>query len=206
MYTYICGNIINNKNGRTLFFRKIYLSHLIRKGSKGLCVRGELETEQTATYWSQVPLTIEALLSHSAGLLNRGSWGPKPSAGSWFSLPRTTTRNPNNWLQLTRTLCGTGLYSCLTSTCFLWASHLHRIQSVHSQGYILISSIGCTCFLIDGWIEGQCVRKCLRYVYLGCISSLMQISLNIIDILCLHIFFWIRLWAIIRGGSITKLM
>ena len=29
-------------------------------------------------------------------------------------------------------------------------------------------------------------------VYLGIISSLMQISLNIIDILCLHIFFWIR--------------
>ena len=30
------------------------------------------------------------------------------------------------------------------------------------------------------------------YVYLCSISSLMQISLNIIDILCLHIFFWIR--------------
>ena len=29
-------------------------------------------------------------------------------------------------------------------------------------------------------------------VYLGSISSLMQISLNIIDILCLHIFIWIR--------------
>ena len=28
-------------------------------------------------------------------------------------------------------------------------------------------------------------------VYLGSISSLMQISLNIIDILCLYIFFWI---------------
>ena len=30
------------------------------------------------------------------------------------------------------------------------------------------------------------------YVYLGSISSLIQISLNIIDIFCLHIFFWIR--------------
>ena len=29
-------------------------------------------------------------------------------------------------------------------------------------------------------------------VYFGSISSLMQISLNIIDILCLHIIFWIR--------------
>ena len=83
---------------------KIYLSHFIRKGFervvKGLCVRGELETEQTATYWPQVPLIIEALLSHSAGLLNRRSWGPKPSAGSWFSLPRTATRTPTNWIQL----------------------------------------------------------------------------------------------------------
>ena len=31
------------------------------------------------------------------------------------------------------------------------------------------------------------------YVYLGSISSLMQISLNIIDILCLNIFFWITM-------------
>ena len=30
------------------------------------------------------------------------------------------------------------------------------------------------------------------YVYFGSISSLIQISLNIIDILCPHIFFWIR--------------
>ena len=37
----------------------------------------------------------------------------------------------------------------------------------------------------------MCVCVCV-YVYLGSISSLIQISLNIIDILCLHIFFWIR--------------
>ena len=74
-----------------------YTSHtLFEWVVKGLCVRGELETEQTATYWPQVPLSLAALLSHSAGLPNRGSWGPKPSAGSWFSLPRT----PTNWLQL----------------------------------------------------------------------------------------------------------
>ena len=32
----------------------------------------------------------------------------------------------------------------------------------------------------------------LKCVYFGSISSLIQISLNIIDIFCLHIFFWIR--------------
>ena len=44
-----------------------------------------------------------------------------------------------------------------------------------------------------------------KYVYLGSISSLMQISLNIIDILCLHIFFWIRsnsrITFIVFGGN-----
>ena len=60
-------------------FRKIYLSHFIRncceRVTKGLCVRGELETEQTATYWPPVPLSLTVLLSCSVGLLNRGSWG-----------------------------------------------------------------------------------------------------------------------------------
>ena len=36
--------------------------------------------------WPPVPLSLAALLSRSAGLLNRGSWGPKPFAGCWFSL------------------------------------------------------------------------------------------------------------------------
>ena len=80
--TYTCGNLINNNDERTQFFRKIYFSHFIRKGcekvAKGLCVSGELETGQTATYWPLVPLTVAALLFHSAGLLNRRSWGPKP--------------------------------------------------------------------------------------------------------------------------------
>ena len=106
-----------------------YTSHsLFEKVAKGLCVRGELET---ATYWPKVPLSFTTLLSHSAGLLNRWSWGPKPSAGSWFSLPRTATRT------LTDSNSGTGLYNCLTSTCFLWASHVHRIQPVHISRWYL---------------------------------------------------------------------
>ena len=104
-----------------------YTSHTLF--SKGLCVRGELETEQTATYWLQVPLSLAAFLSHTAELLNQRSWGPKPSAVSWFS---------QSW----------------TPTCFPWASQSHWIQPVHGQGYIMISSTGYTCFLIDGWVEG----------------------------------------------------
>ena len=75
-----------------------YTSHtLFERVAKGLCVKGELEMEQTATYWSQVPLSFAALLSYSAGLLNREFWGSKPSAGSWFSLSRTATRTPTNF-------------------------------------------------------------------------------------------------------------
>ena len=64
LYTYTCGNKINNNDERTHFFRKIYLS-LYSKGSRKGCVRGELETEQTATYWPKVPLSLAALLSYS---------------------------------------------------------------------------------------------------------------------------------------------
>ena len=74
----------------------------------------------------------------------------QPSTVSCFSLPWTAT----NWLQLTEPVCGTGLYNCLTYTCFLWASHLHPIQPVHSKGYTLISSTGCTCYL----------HRCISYL------------------------------------------
>ena len=120
-----------------------YTSHFIRKGcekvAQGLCVRDERETEQTATYWSQVPLSLAVLLFRSAGLLNRGSWGPSPL----WELVLTTAC----YLQLTQPVCGTGLYNCLTYTCFLRASHLHPIQPVHCQGSTLISSTGCTGYL-----------------------------------------------------------
>ena len=57
--------------------------------------------------------------------------GHKLSVSSSFSLPRTATQTPTNWLQLTQGVCGTWLYNCLTYTCFLLASQLHRIQPVH---------------------------------------------------------------------------
>ena len=142
----------SHNDERTHFYRKIYLSHFIRNGCervvKGLCVRGVLETEQTATYWPPVPLSLAALLSRSAELLNRGSWGP--IALCWVLVLSTVS-----YLPLTPTSCGTGLYNCLTSTYFPWVSHLRPIQPVHSQGYTLISSTGCTCSLIDGWVGGQ---------------------------------------------------
>ena len=108
-------------------------SKWLRKGWCWLCVRGELVTEQTATYWPQVSLTIAALLPHSAGLLNRGPAGPNLLSGTalttascsqlqlelklWLQLKLNTACLE---LQLTQAVCGTWLYNCLTST-FLWA-------------------------------------------------------------------------------------
>ena len=149
----------HNNDERTHFFRKIYLSHFIRNGCervmKGLCVRGKLETEQTATYWPPVPLSLAALLSRSAGLLDRGSWGH--IALCWVLVLTTASYLQLTDSKLTEPVCRTGLYNCLSSTCFLWASHLHPIQPVHSQGYTLISSTGWICSLIGGWVGGQYV-------------------------------------------------
>ena len=122
---------------------------LFERIAKGLCVRGELGTEQTATYWPQVPLSLAALLSYSAGLLNRQSWGPSPLLGAGSHCLKLQLELQLQLTPTKSTLCGTRLYNCLTSTCFLWVSHLHRIQPVHSQGYILMSLTRCTCFSID---------------------------------------------------------
>ena len=100
----------HNNNEQTHFFRKIYLSHFIRKGcervAKGLCVRSELETEQTATYWPPVPLSSAALLSRSAGLLNRVSWGP--IAFCWVLVLPTASYLQLDCFQLTEPVCRTG--------------------------------------------------------------------------------------------------
>ena len=118
---------------------------LFERVAKGLCVRGELETEQTATYWPPVPLTITALLFSFC-------WGAqtgvlRAQALCWELILTASNCNTNSNKLIPTNLnfnSGTGLYYCLTSTCFLWASHLHRIQPVHGKGNILISSTGCT--------------------------------------------------------------
>ena len=101
IHIYMRKHSQHNNDERTHFFRKIYLSHFIRKGckrvAKGLCVRGELETEQTATYWPPVPLSLATPLSRFAGLLNRGPWGP-------IALCWVLVLSIASYLQLTPTL------------------------------------------------------------------------------------------------------
>ena len=75
--TYTRWNIVNTIMTNEHTSLEKYTSHtLFKMVVKGLCVRDELEAEQTATYWPPVPLSLAALLCRSTGLLNRGSWGP----------------------------------------------------------------------------------------------------------------------------------
>ena len=139
LYTYTCGNKINNNDERTHFFRKIYLSHFIQNGCKRvMCERwvGDWTDCNILTPSSSVFSSTSFLFCWAA---QPGSWGPS----SLWELVLTIA----SYFQLTERVCGTGLYNCLTLTCFLWASHLHPIQPNHSQGYTLISSTGCTCYL-----------------------------------------------------------
>ena len=107
---------------------------------------------------------LSALLSHSAGLLNRGSWGPKPSARSWFSLPRTPTRTS------TTTDCNQLELSVASSYIIFWhppASRGRRNCTEFNPSMVkVISSTECTCFLIGGWVEGQYVTESLSWNYL----------------------------------------
>ena len=48
----------------------------------------------------------------------------------------------------------------------LWASYLHPIQPVHSQGYTLISSTGCTCYL----------HRCIFYLTARLRANMQHVS------------------------------
>ena len=81
-------------------------------------MRGELETKQRLQH---IDPQFFRLLQHFFPILlgcsTGGSEGPA-SAGTWFSLLELQQLTPNPDLQLTRSSCSTGLYNCLTPTCF----------------------------------------------------------------------------------------
>ena len=138
IYTYTCGNIVNTIMTNEYTSLEIYTSHtLFELVAKGLCVKGELETEQTATLWPRVPLSFAVLflvlLSCSIGCPE----GPWTSAGCWFFLQHL---QPTNW-----TSCRTGLYHCLTPTCFLsinlWSYILAYLSIYFTLSFSLYLSV-----------------------------------------------------------------
>ena len=139
-------HIQHNKDERTQFFRKIYLSLYSKGLRKGYCVRGKLETEQR----------LQHIDPHSSGYSSISfsfSWAAQP--GAWrpsfcwelVLTPRTGPTDFKLWSPTHLLPVASRLYNCLTSTCFLWHHNSHSIQPVDSQGYLLISSTGCTCYL-----------------------------------------------------------
>ena len=109
---------------------------------------------QTATYWPKFLLTIAALLPHSGW--SAQPWvteglSPLSGAGSHSAGILSPTATGTDWLGLTKAVCGTWLYFCLTHTCFLWAyasATITDFNLIPGQGDIPISSTGCTCFAV----------------------------------------------------------
>ena len=166
-------NSLEKYTSHTLFSKEL------QKGWCWLCVRGELETESDCHILT--PSSSDYSSTHSAGLLNWGPEGPSPLSGAGShstgilspTATGTLTWTARKWLsaclelQLTKAICGTWLYNCLTPTYFLWAyTSAPNSATSTGQGSILISLNGCTCFLIDSSVKGQYVTSLSLYIYI----------------------------------------
>ena len=144
---------------RTHFFIIIYLSHFIRKGWCFLCVRGELETEAD---WYILTQSSSEHSSTSSSFC----WAAQPRVLRAQALCLELVLTPVSYLklelqielQLTQAVCGTWLYNCLTSTCFLWAyESVPNSTTSTGQGDIPKSSTGCTCFRCSSAYPHRCI-------------------------------------------------
>ena len=153
-YTYACRNTVNTiKTSGRQFFRKTYLSlyskgsrksyvwdvswrvnkdcNILTPGSSGYC------SPSFSSCGASQPRTLRAQVSAGSG-------------SHYFDLQQLT---PNSDLQLTRASCSTGLYNCLTSTCFserCICTHFN-LSTVKVSPDILT---GCTCYL----------HRCISYL------------------------------------------
>ena len=158
LYTYTCRNIVNtimtNEHASLEKYTSRTLFEMVARGlRKGYMWEVSLWLNRDCNILTPSSSVFSSISFSFCWAVQPGALRAQLSAERWFSLPRTATIHS----KLIVPVRSTGLYNCLTSTCFLWASHLHPIQPVHSQGYNLISSTGCTCSLIEGWVGGQYV-------------------------------------------------
>ena len=139
-----------------------------------MCERWVGNLTKAPTYWPPSS-SIAAPLSHPAELLN---WGPEGPALCWVwsSLLRTATTDS----KLQTLLHQTGFLSHRVIWFFdihllQWASHLHLTQPVNSQGYPLISSTGCTCYLhwYISYLTARSGRRSIFYtsLLLSCFTA-----------------------------------
>ena len=180
---YICmqKHIQHNKDEQTQFFRKIYLS-LYWKGcvwevSWRLNKDCNILTPSSSGYSS-------ASFSFSWAA-QPGAWGLSLSAESWF--PQLDLEH---WLQALNSNC---LTSYLTRVISLF--YAHSIQPVNCQGYLLISSTGCTCYLhrrishLTAWPDRRSI--CNNHPIIILQNSTCGIFFTSVSISLTHTFYWI---------------
>ena len=148
-----------------------YASHtLFERVAKGLCVKGELETEQTATYWPPLPLSLTALLLRSAqsGVLRVHS--PLLGAGSLYSI-----LSPTDWTCLWhRVIQLFDIYLLLVGVTS--APNSTRPQSrlypdIFDRMHLLFTQVH---LLFDSSAEGQYVTILKSALFCGCIQLTMS--------------------------------
>ena len=106
----------------TQFFRKIYLSHFIRNGTKGLRKGYVWEVSwrmnKDCNILTPSSSDYSSTSFSSCGAAQPGAQRTQLSAGSGSRCFELQHLSPNSDLLLTRTSCSTRLYNWLTSTCF----------------------------------------------------------------------------------------
>ena len=78
-------------------------------------------------------------------------------------------------------------------TCLLWHHNSHSIQPVDSQGYPLISSTRCTCYLhwcispLTAWLGSICYMCIYIYIYM-CVCVCVYLFIYIYVCVCVYMY------------------
>ena len=143
-------HIQSNKDERTQFFRKIYLSLYLNgfeRVTKGIIC------ERWVADWKELQHIDTPNSSGYSSISFPFSWAAQP--GAWGpSLCSDMVLIPVSFLQLIWTSCRRGYIIIWRPPTSCERHNSHLVQPIDSQGHPLISSTGCTCYL----------HRCISYL------------------------------------------
>ena len=149
-YTNIYGNIVNNNDDfnertNTLLYKNISLTLYARKGWCWLCVRGELETEETAILTPNSSDYSSTSFSSWLGCSTVGHWGPK-------ALCLQQVLNLASCPQLTPT--ATDSSRLCTGYIFVWRPPTSALLLLIYTGVSLDWRLGwgSICYILSSWL------------------------------------------------------
>ena len=148
-----------------------YTTHFIRKGCKRvMCDRWAGDWKKIAAYSPPPSYSFSSSTSFSfcwAAQTGRGSLRAQLSAGSGSHCLEPQQFTPNS--KLTRTSCGTGLYNCLTATCFSARRICTKFNPSTVKGIPPISSSGFICYLhrCISYLTARPGRRSICYIYIS---------------------------------------